>query len=87
MTSLLAKADVSNPRPNGEAAKTATPSSRQVARRSVPYSPSTSMTKGEYSIWTAATGAILMARRRVVEEMAERPIYLILPSLDYCQNV
>lgn len=60
---------------------TATPSSRQVARRLVPLAFSMSIAKGEYSIWTASTWAILQARRTVVELTSERPMYLILPSL------
>ena len=41
-----------------------------------------SSTKGEYSTWTAATCAILQARRSVLEETEDSPMYLILPSLE-----
>ena len=44
---------------------------------------SMSVVNGEYSIWTAEIGWILWARRRVVEEISERPRCLILPSLWY----
>jgi hypothetical protein len=37
-----------------------------------------------YSVCTAATGAILHARRRVAEEIADNPMCFIFPSLvDY----
>ena len=77
------KTDVSKPRPNGAAATTATPSSRQVARRPVPVGPSISRVNSEYSGWTTLIGAILHARRSVVEETEDSPICFILPSLEY----
>ena len=58
----------------------ATPRERQVERREV-EGDSMSVVKGEYSIWTAEMGWMAWARRRVVEEISERPRYLILPSL------
>lgn len=81
IASPLLKASVIKPRPSGVATTTATPSSRQVASRSVPAVPSISREKTEYSVWTAATGAILHARRRVVEVIMDKPMCLILPSL------
>ena len=80
--SPLLKLDVNMPRPKGEDTTTATPSSRHVARRLVPTGPSISRENAEYSDWIAATGAILHARRSVVEETADSPICLILPSLE-----
>jgi len=80
-TSSLLNVDVRRPRPKGAARTTATPSSRQVARRLLPVGPSMLRVKTPYSVCTAAMGAILTARRRVVEEMEERPMCLILPSL------
>lgn len=79
--SPLLKVDVSKPRPSGDDITTATPSSRQVAKRCVPTGPSISRVNGEYSIWTAVTGAILHARRSVFDETADNPMCLILPSL------
>lgn len=81
IASPLVKASVIKPLPRGVATTTETPSSRQVARRSVPAVPSISREKTEYSVCTAATGAILHARRRVVEDIIDRPMCLILPSL------
>ena len=59
-----------------------TPRERAVARREV-EGDSISVVKGEYSIWTAEMGWMAWARRRVVEEISERPRYFILPSLCY----
>ena len=74
---------MSNPRPRGMiSTTTATPSSRQVVRRLVPEGPSMSLSNTEYPVCTAVTGAILTARRRVVEDIAERPMCFILPSLE-----
>lgn len=47
----------------------------------LPTGPSTSSTKGEYSVCTAATGAILQARWSVVDVTDESPMCLIFPSL------
>ena len=80
--SPLLNVDVRRPRLRGEATTTATPRARQVARRLVPAEVSMSRENKEYSVWTAVTGAILTARRRVVEEGDERPMCFILPSLE-----
>jgi hypothetical protein len=84
--SPLLKVDVSKPLPSGAAITTATPSSRQVARRLVPAGPSISRVNAEYSVWTAVTGAILHARRRVVEDIADSPMCFILRSLEYSRQ-
>jgi hypothetical protein len=73
---------VRRPRPRGAKQTTAIPSSRHVASRSVPVLFSISRTKGEYSVWRAAIGVILWARRRVVEVTPDSPMCLILPSLE-----
>jgi hypothetical protein len=40
-----------------------------------------SMAKGEYSIWTASMWWTLQARRRVSDDISDRPRYFIFPSL------
>jgi hypothetical protein len=50
IASPLLKVDVSKPRPRGIATTTATPSSRQVARRLVPEEPLMSRSKTEYPV-------------------------------------
>lgn len=79
--SPLLKVEVRSPRPSGVAATIAIPSSRQVASASVPSGPSISRENREYSGWYAATGAIFVARRMVLDVTVERPMCLILPSL------
>lgn len=81
IASPLLKASVIKPRPKGVAMTTAMPSSRQVAKRFVPAVPSISREKTEYSVCTAAMGAILHARRTVVEVTMVKPMCFILPSL------
>lgn len=67
----LTKRPVSNPRPSGEYATTAIPSSRAVLRTS---SSSMSSAKREYSTWMALMGWTLCARRMVEAVHSERPM-------------
>lgn len=53
----------------------------------MPAGPSTSRENGEYSIWTAVTGAILTARRTAAEVTVDSPMCLILPSLRDSESV
>lgn len=81
--SPLLKVDVRMPRLRGEDGTIAIPRERHVSRRLVPDGPSVSRVKRLYSVWTAVTGAILMARRKCGGryDTLQSPICLILPSL------
>lgn len=45
-----------------------------------------SVVKGEYSICTAVIGCMACARRRVEEEISERPRWVILPLLFFMKR-